>query len=134
MPNITITNNDIGSVVLDLWGAQDGILENVAITEQKFVAGTLLALHATDGHLYPYDPAETSEDLEVPKFVLTYDVTIAASSDKPVTVLNAGRVNKNRLVIHDGTTLTAAMLDQLLNRSIIPVDVKQLALIDNPQS
>lgn len=134
MPNITITNNDIGSVVLDLWGAQDGILENVAITEQTFVAGTLLALHATDGHLYPYDPAETSEDLEVPKFVLTYDVTIAASSDKPVTVLNAGRVNKNRLVIHDGTTLTAAMLDQLLNRSIIPVDVKQLALIDNPQS
>lgn len=134
MPNITITNNDIGSVVLDLWGAQDGILENAAITEQTFVAGTLLALHATDGHLYPYDPAETSEDLEVPKFVLTYDVTIAASSDKPVTVLNAGRVNKNRLVIHDGTTLTAAMLDQLLNRSIIPVDVKQLALIDNPQS
>lgn len=134
MPNITITNNDIGSVVLELWGAQDGILENAAITEQTFVAGTLLALHATDGHLYPYDPAETSEDLEVPKFVLTYDVTIAASSDKPVTVLNAGRVNKNRLVIHDGTTLTAAMLDQLLNRSIIPVDVKQLALIDNPQS
>lgn len=134
MPNITITNNDTGSVVLDLWGAQDGILENAAVSEQTFVAGTLLALHATDGHLYPYDPAETSEDLEVPKFVLTYDVTIAASSDKPVTVMNAGRVNKRRLIIHDGTTLTAAMLDQLLNRSIIPVDVKQLALIDNPQS
>lgn len=135
MPNITITNNDIGSVVLDLWGAQDGVLENAELTEQTFAAGTLLALHATDGHLYPYDPADaTGEDLEIPKFVLTYEVTIAASDDAPVTVLNAGRVNKNRLLIHDGTTLTAAMVDQLLNRSIIPVDVKQLALIDNPQS
>jgi hypothetical protein len=132
--NITVTNNDLGSVILEQWGTVDNVLENAALTEQTFVAGTLLALHATDGHLYPYDPGETSEDLEVPKYVLTYDVTLAASSDTPVTVMSAGKVNKNRLVIHDGTPITAAILDQLLNRPLIPVDVEQLARIDNPQS
>jgi hypothetical protein len=132
--NLTITNNDLGSVVLELWGTVDGILENAALTTQVFVAGTLLALHATDGHLYPYDPGETSEDLEVPKYVLTYDVTLAASTDTPVTVMAAGKVNQSRLVIHDGTPITAPILDRLLNRPIIPVDAKQLAKIDNPQS
>ena len=134
MANLTITNIDLGSVILETWGTTDGILENAAGTQQTFVAGTLLARHATDGHLYPYDPAETSEDLEVPKYVLTYDVTIAATSDKPVTVLSAGKVNSRRLVIHDGTTVTAAHLDALLNRPIVPVDVRQLGQIDNPQA
>jgi hypothetical protein len=132
--NITITNNDTGSVVLDLWGTLNGkVLRNAAGTEQTFAAGTLLALHATDGKLYPYDPAETSEDLEVPKYVLTYPVTLAATSEVAVEVLSAGKVNQSRLVIHDGTPLTAAHIDALLNRPIIPVDVKQLGLIDNPQ-
>jgi hypothetical protein len=135
MANITITNVDTGSVVLDLWGVLDGkVLRNAAGTEETFAAGTLLALHATDGKLYPYDPAETSEDLEIPKYVLTYAVTLAATTETPVQVLSAGKVNKNRLVIHDGTAITAAHLDALLNRPIIPVDVGQLALIDNPQS
>lgn len=132
MANITITNNDIGSVVLELWGQADNILENAAVTEETFVAGTLLGRHATDGHLYPYDP-EGEDGLDAPKYVLTYDVTIAASSDKPVTVLAAGKVNARRLVVHGGA-VTAADLDALLDRPIIPVDTKQLGQIDNPQA
>ena len=136
MSNIAITNNDLGSVALELWGAVDGTLvnEDAGPADSVFAAGTILARHATDGKLYPYDPAETSEDIEVPKYVLTYPVTLEASSEGPVTVLSAGRVNQNRLVIHDGTAITAAHLDALMNRPIIPVDVKQLAMIDNPQS
>lgn len=134
MSNIAITNIDNGSVVLELWGQTDGLLRNAGGDEDTFVAGTILARHATDGKFYPYDPAETSEDIEIPKYILTYDVTIATVTDKAVTVMSAGKVNQNRLVIHDGTTLTAAHLDALMNRPIIPVDVKQLAKIDNPQS
>ena len=134
MANITITNNDLGSVALEVWGTLEGVLRNAAGDEETFAEGTILARHATDGKFYPYDPAETSEDLEVPKYVLTYAVTAAATSDNPVTVLSAGKVNKNRLVIHDGTTITAAHLDALMNRPVIPVDVKQLAKIDNPQA
>lgn len=134
MANITITNNDLGSVALEVWGATDGVLRNAAGSEQTFAAGTILARHATDGKYYPYDPAETSEDIEVPKAVLTYGVTAAATSDTQVTVLTAGKVNQNRLVIHDETPITAAHLDALMNRPIIPVDVDQLSKIDNPQS
>lgn len=134
MANITITNNDSGSVALEVWGVLSGkVLRNAAGTPETFAAGTILALHATDGKLYPWDPAETSEDIEIPKYVLTYEVVAAATSDNPVQVLSAGKVNQRRLVIHDGTTLTAAHLDALLNRPIIPVDVTQLALVDNPQ-
>lgn len=134
MANITITNNDLGSVALEVWSALDVTLRNAAGTEQTFAAGTILARHATDGKYYPYDPAETSEDIEVPKAVLTYPVTAAATSDNAATVLVAGKVNQNRLVIHDETPITAAHLDALMNRPIIPVDVEQLAKIDNPQS
>lgn len=134
MPNITITNIDLGSVALEVWGVLAGTLRNAGGAEDTFVAGTILARHATDGKFYPYDPAETSEDIEVPKYVLTYDVTAAATSDNPVTVMSAGKVNQNRLVIHDGTTVAAVHLDALMNRPIIPVDVEQLAKIDNPQS
>ena len=63
----------------------------------------------------------------------TYDVTIAASSDTPVTVLSAGKVSASRLVVHGGS-VTAADLDALLDRPIIPIAVTQLGQIDNPQS
>lgn len=72
-------------------------------------------------------------DVELPKFVLTYEVTLAASSTGRVEVMSAGKVDQNRLVIHNETALTAAMLDDLELRNIIVVDVKQLAKVDNPQ-
>jgi hypothetical protein len=135
--NITTTNVDLGSVALEVWGTLDAVLRNAAGAEHTFVEGTLLARHATDGKLYPYDPADTTEDLDQPKYVLMYDVTAAATSDNRVTVLSAGRVNQQRLLIDDGSTVEAAAaadLDKLLNRPIIPVDTTQLAKIDNPQS
>lgn len=125
MPNATITEVDIGSVVLETTGTFDGILENAGGDEETFVAGTLLGRHSGDGHLYPYDPAG-SNGLNAPKYVLTYDVTLAATSETAVTVLSAGKVNANRLRIHGGTPVTAVHLDALLDRPIVPVDVTQL--------
>jgi hypothetical protein len=215
MPNITITNIDLGSVVLELWGQRDATLENVEITEQTYAEGTLLSRNAA-GNLVPfvaaavpdgivdvtvdYDSVPTLEAIDMavlvpgslvgdvitvvplgtwpvgitlPQgrclvagtvqvrvanvtagavnpgeqtlrfllqhnlapalFVLTHEVVLAASSTGPVQVMSAGKVDQNRLVIHDATAITAAMLDDLLTRTIIPVDVKQLAKIDNPQ-
>lgn len=134
MANITTTNIDLGSVALEVWGTLSAVLRNAALTEQTFAEGTLLARHATDGKLYPFDPADTTEDLDKPKYVLTYPVTAAASSDNRVQVMSAGKVNSRRLVIHDETPVAAAHLDALLDRPIIPVDVEQLSKIDNPQS
>jgi hypothetical protein len=69
-----------------------------------------------------------------PKYVLTYPVTVLASSTGPVTVLSAGKVNQRRLFVHGAppTAATANDLDALLSRPIIPVDINQLAKTDNP--
>lgn len=132
MANPIITNCDIGSVALTVTGTYDGILKNTVAAAHTFVAGTLLALHSGDGKLYPFDPASVTNNLGQPKYVLTYPVTVLASGETGVQVMSAGRVNQNRLVV-DGGTVNAATLDLLLDRPIIPVDVKQLAKIDNPQ-
>ena len=215
MSNITITNIDLGSVVLELWGKRDATLENVEITEQTYAEGTLLSRNAA-GNLVPFVPAVVPDGIvdvtvdydSVPTleaidmavlvpgslvgdvisieplgtwpvgitlpqgrclvagtvqvrvanvtagavnpgsqtlrfdlehniapalFVLTHEVVLAASSTAPVQVMSAGKVDQNRLVIHNATAITAAMLDDLTARGIIPVDVKQLAKIDNPQ-
>jgi len=131
--NITITNNDLGSVALEVWGTLDATFHNAAVTEQVLAEGTLLARQVADGKLYPYDPASIVPDLNLPSYVLTYEHT-APVGDSAVTAMSAGKVNKNRLLIHDGTPVAAAHLHALLDRPIIPVDVKQLAMIDNPQS
>jgi hypothetical protein len=215
MPNITITNVDLGSVILELWGKRAGTLENVEVTEQTYAEGTLLSRNAA-GNLVPFVPAavpdgtvdvtvdydsvptleaidmavlvpgalvgdivtitplgtwpvgitlpqgrvlvagtvqvrvanvtagavnpgsqvlrfDLEHNLAPALFVLTYEVVLAASSSTPVEVMSAGKVDQNRLVIHNATVITAAMLDDLTARGIIPVDVKQLAKIDNPQ-
>ena len=131
MPNLIITDCDIGSVPLEVTGTLDGILENSAVTAETFLPGTLLA-RGVDGHFYPYDPGDVA--LDTPVYVLTYEVIVPGASEASVTVMTAGKVNQNRLVIHDGSPITADILDLLLNRSIIPVDVKQLGATDNPQS
>ena len=214
MPNITITNCDLGSVALDVQGVAEGTLQNVEVTEQTYAEGTILSRSASSGNFLPYGPAAAednvidvtvdvadipantapdtavtvpgalvgdvvdiqplgtwpvglaqpegrvlvagtvqmrtanvtaaaidpgsqsfrfslSHDIEPPKCVLTYPVTVAASSSAAVTVMTAGKVNQNRLKIHSGTTVAAAHLDALQGRNIIPVDVKQLGALDN---
>lgn len=134
MANITTTNNDLGSAALEVWGTVDGVLRNDAVTAQNFAEGTLLARKASDGKLYPYDPAVTPpSDLLSPKYVLPYPVAALATSDNPVTVVSAGKVNSRRLVVHPAIAVTAADLDALLDRPIIPVDLGQLSKVDNPQ-
>jgi hypothetical protein len=133
VPNITITNIDLGSVVLELEGSTDGTLQNEEEEAATFAAGTILARQATDGKFYPFATAGL-DGLAIPKAVLTHEVTVAAESGVPVQVLTAGKVNRQRLVIHDATPITAAHLDLLRDFSIIPVDVTQLGNIDNPQS
>lgn len=134
MANITITNIDNGSVVLDLRGAADGLLRNADAEDPvTFLEGTILARHTGDGKFYPYDPAGAN-GLNVAKAVLAYEVgPVAAASDVAVRVMTAGDVNANRLRIHDGTTITQAHLDGLRDYAIIPHAVTQLTKYDNPQ-
>jgi hypothetical protein len=217
VPNITTTNIDLSRVALEVWGVLAAVLQNVEVTDQSYLEGTLLTRNPANGKLIPFaasaadtivdvtvdvaslaantetdtavvvpgalvgdsivvtplgtwpagltapqgrclvagtvqvrignvtaapiDPASQSfrfslqHDLGAPEYVLTYPVTVTASSDGSVTVLSAGKVNQRLLKVH-GAPPTAATADQihaLLNRPIIPVDGTQLAKIDNPQ-
>jgi hypothetical protein len=131
--NITITNVDLGGVVLDLTASQDGVLHNADADNPKdFPEGLILARHSTELKFYPYAPAG-SNGLNIPVAVLTYPVlAVPAASDAQVRVLTAGNVNQRRLNI-TGVTITAAHLDLLRSFAIIPIDVVQLGAIDNPQ-
>jgi hypothetical protein len=64
-----------------------------------------------------------------PKYVLTFPLTVLASSTTAVTVMSAGKVNQRRLFVHGSPPVAANadQLDALLNRPIIPVDVVQQA-------
>jgi hypothetical protein len=133
MPNITIENIDTGSVVLEQVACQDATLRNSdADDPDTFLEGTILARNSSTLKLEPYAPAG-STGLNIPVAVLTYDVgPVAAVTDVGVRVLTAGRVNQRRLIIHGGTTITAAHLDLLRSFAIIPEDVVQLGSYDNP--
>ena len=129
---ITITNIDVGSVVLEHGESGDGLLRNAGGAPVTFLAGTILARHSTSLKYEPYDPAG-DDALDAPKAVLTYDVgPVAATSDVAVRVLIAGKVNQNRLKIADGTPITAAHRDALKASAIVPVEVAQLGKLDNP--
>lgn len=133
MANITITNIDNGSVVLQGDAFEDGTLHNAALTTQSYAAGTILARTTADGKLGAFDPAGAG-GLEIPKAVLTYDVAdVPTVTDVAVRVLTAGIVNSARLIIHAGGAVTPGMLDALRDYSIATVWVDQLAQYDNPQ-
>lgn len=134
MPNLTIENIDLGGVILEGHADTDGTLRNAAGAPATFAAGTILARHDTDLKYYPYDPAG-DDGLDAAKAVLTYEIAaVPATSDVAVRVLTRGVVNKARLRIHDGTTITEAHLDELRDYGIDPQNVKQLGRYDNPQS
>jgi hypothetical protein len=97
-----------------------------------FAAGDTATLTvAADGKLVPYNPATGAGGEQYPVAVLTYEVTKASSGDAPIRALVAGEVNKTRLVIDAGTTITNAHLDALRDIGIVPINVQQLGSLDN---
>lgn len=96
-----------------------------------FAAGDTATLTvAADGKLVPFNPAGAGGE-QIPVAVLTYDVTKASGGDVAIRALVAGRVNKTRLVIDAGGTVTNKICDQLRSMSIIPINVEQLSELDN---
>lgn len=93
-------------------------------------ADTATLTVAADGKLVPFDPT-AGGGVQIPVAVLTYEVAKTSSGDVAIRALVSGRVNKTRLVIDSGATITNAHLDLLRSMSIIPINVEQLAELDN---
>jgi len=132
MPNSTITNVDIGSVIL-----QDGQFRDDLLTfagAATVVEGTILARDSVSLKLVPYVKGGVTNENGIPKAVITYDVIAAGAGDESVRDMVSGSVRAERLIIDadgDGSNIDAAVLDQLRDYSLVTIDVQELNILDN---
>lgn len=126
-----VTNVDWGSVILQDAKFRDELLTFGAAGTVK--EGTILARDTASGKLVPFASAGTG-GAEVPKAIVTYDVTASAAGDVAIRAGVAGGFRKERLVIDadgDDSNVTDAILDQLRDYGLVPVNVSELGILDN---
>ncbi len=132
MANITITNVDLGSVIL-----QDGQFRDDLLTLAGAVTvleGTILARDSASLKLVLYVKGGSTNENGIPKAVLTYEVVSTGAGDVPIRDMVSGSVRAPRLVIAadgDASNIDAAVLDELRDYSLISIDVQELNILDN---
>jgi len=132
MANITITNCDLGNVILEGADIRDELLTFAGAA--TVLEGTILARDSVSLLLVPFVKGGVTNENGIPKAVLTYDVTAAGAGDEAVRACVGGKVRKERLIIDadgDGSNIDDAVLDQLRDYAIIPIDVQELNILDN---
>lgn len=131
MADPVITNVDIGSPELHSGEFRDGAL--VFAGAGTSLAGTILGRVTASGKFTPFVIGGSGGE-EIPKAVLTYDVTATGAGDIQIRALTSGAVKKDKLIIAadgDGSNITEAILDQLRDYNISPVDAFELGRLDN---
>lgn len=132
MSNKTVTNVDLGSVVLEGADFRDEPLTFEGAG--TVLAGTILARDSVSLKLVPFVKGGATNQNGIAKALLTYDVTATGAGDIRVRAAVAGKFRKERLIIAaDGTgvNVDGAVLDGLRDYGLTPVDVQQLAILDN---
>ena len=132
MSNVTITNNNNGSVILKEGDFRDELLTFVGIA--TILAGTILARDSVSGKLVPYVIGGVANENGIPKAILTYPVTSTGAGDVAIRDMISGTVRAEKLVVNadgDASNITAAILDQLRDYTLISIDVQELNIVDN---
>lgn len=94
-------------------------------TELDFISGTALTKLGLSVETL------TANENGIPKALITYDLA-GANGDNAIRALLSGEVKADRLVIADGSTVTAAIKDQLRDYGgIVALTTRQLAELDN---
>lgn len=130
--SMTVTNVDLGNVILQDAKFRDELLTFGAGGTVK--EGTILARDSVSGKLVPFVVGGATNENGIPKAILTYDVTATAAGDEAIRAGVAGGFRKERLVIDadgDASNITDAILDQLRDYGLVPVDVQELGILDN---
>lgn len=132
MPNIAVTNNDLGSVILqDADHRDDTLTLGGAVT---VLAGTILARDSGTKKLVLFVKGGVVNGNGIPKVILTYELTSTGAGDLPVRVGVKGKFVKERLVIDadgDDSNIDSVVIDQLRDYSLIPINVEELNALDN---
>ena len=134
MSNITITNLNVGNVILKSGEFEDNALTFAGAATIK--SGTILARDSVSLKLVPFVKGGVTNENGIPKAVISYEVIATGAGDIQVRVLISGVVRKELLVIDadgDDTNVDAKVRDQLRDYNIDVVNVDELANVDNPQ-
>ena len=132
MSNITITNNDLNSPIL-----QDADFRDELITfagADILAPGTILARDSVSLKLVIFVKGGTTNENGIPKAILTYEVEATGAGDVPVRAAVAGKYRKEKLVIDadgDDSNIDNAVIDQLRDYGLTPINVDELNIADN---
>lgn len=132
MSNITVTNNDLGSSVLQSGEFRDELLTFAGAG--TIAEGTILARDSVSLKLVPFVKGGVTNENGIPKAVVTYDVTATGAGDIPIRAGISGEYRKERLIIDadgDDSNIDAKVIDQLRDYGLTPVNVTELAILDN---
>lgn len=132
MANITITDNDLNSPVLEGADFRDDTLTFAGA--DTFVPGTILARDSVSLKLVPFVKGGVTNENGIPKAILTYEVSATGAGDVLVRAAVAGKYRKEKLVIDadgDDSNVDAAVIDQLRDYGLTPINVDELNIADN---
>lgn len=132
MANITITSNDFDCPVLEGAVFRDELLTFTGAG--TVVAGTILARDSVSLKMVPYVKGGATNENGIIKALVTYDVVAAGAGDVAIRSCISGKMRLEKLVIDadgDGTNIDAAVIDELIARTLVPVSVTELNIADN---
>ena len=132
MANITITNVDLGNVVLQDADFRDELLTFAGAA--TVLEGTILARDSVSGKLVPFVKGGSTNENGIPKAIVSYAVTATGSGDVAIRAAVAGKYRKERLVINadgDASNVDNVVIDQLRDYGLVAIDVTELAALDN---
>jgi len=132
MANLTITNNDLGSVILKDAQHADGLLTLAGA--DTIVDGTILAVDSSSLKYVLFVKGGSTNENGIPKAVLTNEIVSTGAGDVYARPMISGEVRQERLVIDadgDASNVDQAVKDQLRDYSIVAVSVTELNILDN---
>jgi len=132
MANLTITTNDLNSPILESAEFRDDV---IAFAGADVLApGTILARDSVSLKLVIFVKGGVTNENGIPKVILTYEVTATGAGDVPVRIGVSGKYRKEKLIIDadgDDSNIDAAVIDQLRDYQLTPIDVDELNIADN---
>jgi hypothetical protein len=132
MADPIITNNDLNSPVLISGEFRDDTLTFAGA--DTFAPGTILARDSVSLKLVVFVKGGATNENGIPKTILTYEVSATGAGDVAVRVPQSGVFRKEKLIIDadgDDSNIDAAVIDQLRDYQLTPVDVDELNIEDN---
>lgn len=132
MVNLTVTNNDYGDEILRNVDFKD---DTVTFAGADTLApGTILARDSVSLKLVIFVKGGIVNENGIPKVILTHELVATGAGDLPARVATKGEFRKDKLIIDadgDDSNIDAAVIDQLRDYGLTPLDVSELNIQDN---